>query len=78
MVYAQLVLGDERGAGASERAKAMRALGDAARAGFPEAQGCWRANTGRRQRAARHAGVLGGLAQRRPAAAGRPAPASAG
>jgi TPR repeat protein len=41
MVYAQLILGDERGAGSppAERAKAMRALGDAARAGFPEAQG---------------------------------------
>jgi TPR repeat protein len=75
LVYAQLVLGGERAA-PGQRAKALRALEDAARGGFPEAQWLLAREHGTAappQSGAAAAGIPAVEAVARPPAAGMPA-----
>jgi TPR repeat protein len=83
LVYAQLVLGGERMA-PGQRAKALRALEDAGRGGFPEAQwllarehGAAPPRNGMAERTASTAGAVGGAPAARVPATTTPAAASA-
>jgi TPR repeat protein len=84
LVYAQLVLGGERVA-PGQRAKAMRALEDAGRGGFPEAQwllarehGAAPPRNGMPERAALTADAAAGAPARATSAAPRPGAVAAG